>query len=155
MVCKNYAKNVPWHKSFEADGYFAYPTFFFAYWHIWLNIGYKLYDINTPLGFTQVPQSLKGSILYPGLRYSTHDSTGTVERCPFSTFLVERCPISTLWVKRCPFSALFNLLDIVRFCSTLLDFVWLYRTLFDFVRLYRTLFDSVRFYQKFSAFTGN
>ena len=80
------------------------------------------------------------SICRPVLRSSTHDSTETIERCPFLTFSVERGPLSTFFdfTGHCS-----TLPDIVRLCSVLLDFVRLYRTLFDFVRFYSTLFDRL------------
>ena len=83
----------------------------------------------------------------PGLRCLLHDSSETVERCPFA----ESCSI---------------LFEVVRLCLTLFDFVWLYRTLFYFVRfvwLYQTLFhfighfstsnDHVRLHREFFEFS--
>ena len=75
----------------------------------------------------------------PGPRWSTHDSTETVERCPFSAFSVERCPISIFWVERCLFSTFF---EYTGHCSTSLDFLRLYRTYRNFFCFYQELIKA-------------
>ena len=81
----------------------------------------ELTSLGAPRAKTGIRSCYSGQNAHalPGLRYSTLDSTETVERFPFSTFSVERCSSSTFRVERCPFSAL---LDFSGQCSTLSDY---------------------------------
>ena len=67
-----------------------------------------------------------------GLRFSTHDSTEMVERCPFSIFQSNDIRFQLLESNDVRFLLFSTSSDIVLLCSTIPDIVRLYRTLLGF-----------------------